>query len=102
VVAVPRYAVGYMVSPVTRRDTIRWEVGQTARMFIVSETDAARIKTVLQDGGEFDAMLELRRIFRGLSLDQAREGVRTIAEWKPREMPVKPQVRRRSCRSSAE
>lgn len=65
-------------------------------MFMVSEAQVARIKTVLAQSGEFGATLELRKMFRGLSVDQARESVRTIAEWKPREMPVKPKVRRRA------
>jgi hypothetical protein len=29
------------------------------------------------------AMLELRRLFPGIAVDQARDCVRTIASWKP-------------------
>jgi hypothetical protein len=68
-------------------------------MLIVSETDAAAIRAAYAQGGEFSAAVELRRLFPGIpDNDQARDCARTIAGWKPREMPSKSPrlVRRRS------
>ena len=50
-------------------------------MFMVSEADRQTIRDAFEHGGEFTAMLELRRLFRGISPDQARECVRTITGW---------------------
>ena len=53
-------------------------------MFVVSETDAAAIRTAFEQGGEFSAAVELRRRFPGiLDNEQARACARTIAGWKP-------------------
>jgi hypothetical protein len=61
------------------------------RMFIVSETDAAAIRAAFDQGGEFSAAVEPRRLFPGIpDNDQARDCVRTIAGWKPLRMPRKP------------
>ena len=53
-------------------------------MFVVTEADAAAIRAVFQQRGEFAAAVELRRRFPGITDNrQARECVRTIAGWKP-------------------
>jgi hypothetical protein len=53
-------------------------------MYVVSEADAAAIRTVFEQNGEFAAAIELRRRFPGITdNEQAREQVRTIAGWAP-------------------
>ena len=73
-------------------------------MFVVTEADAAAIRTAFEQGGEFPAAIELRRRFPGLAdNEQARAFARTIAGWQPRPeqppdppRPVQPPRRRRS------
>ncbi len=63
-------------------------VGHTFAMFCVSETEAAAIRTTFEQRGELSAVVELRRMFRGIDDTRwARELVRTIAGWKPLLMP---------------
>jgi hypothetical protein len=58
-------------------------------MFVVSEAEAAAIRTAFDQGGELSAAIELRRLFPGVSDNvQARACARTIAGWKP--LPVTP------------
>jgi hypothetical protein len=53
-------------------------------MFVVTEADAAAIRAVYEQRGEFAAAVELRRPFPGITDNaQARGCVRTIAGWKP-------------------
>jgi hypothetical protein len=53
-------------------------------MFVVTEADAAAIRAVYQQRGEFAAAVELRQRFPGIIDNaQARECARTIAGWKP-------------------
>jgi hypothetical protein len=53
-------------------------------MFVVSEAEATAIRTAFDQGGEFGAAVELRRLFPGVTdTAQARECARTIAAWKP-------------------
>jgi len=53
-------------------------------MFIVTEADAAAIRTVFEQRGEFAAAVELRRLFPGVPDNaQARECARAIAGWLP-------------------
>lgn len=53
-------------------------------MFLVNESDAAAIRTILDEQGELSAAIELRRLFPGITDNaKAREYVRTIAGWKP-------------------
>jgi hypothetical protein len=53
-------------------------------MFVVSETDAAAIRTTYEQEGELSAAIELRRLFPGIADNaKARECARTIAGWKP-------------------
>jgi hypothetical protein len=52
-------------------------------MFAVTEEQAAAIRTVFEQRGEFSAAVELRRMFPGIrDAAQARECVRIIAGWK--------------------
>ena len=51
-------------------------------MFTVSEAEAAAIRTAFEQGGEFSAAVELRRLFPGVADNaEARECARTIASW---------------------
>ena len=68
-------------------------------MFVVSDAEAAAIRAVYQQRGEFAAAVELRRLFPGVTDNaQARECARTIAGWKPlrpvKRMPKVPRLRR--------
>jgi len=57
-------------------------------MFAVTEAEAAAIRTAFDQGGEFAAALELRRLFPGVTDNaETRECARTIAAWKP--LPVR-------------
>jgi hypothetical protein len=61
-------------------------------MFVVTEADAAAIRVVYQQRGEFAAAIELRQRFPGIADNaQARECARTIAGWKP--LPLRPVTR---------
>jgi hypothetical protein len=58
-------------------------------MFAISEAQAAAIRAVFEQRGELSAVVELRRLFPGVTDNrQARECVRMIAGWKP---PMPPQ-----------
>ena len=53
-------------------------------MFVVTEEDAAAIRAVYEQRGEFAAAVELRRLFPGITDNaQARACAHTIAGWKP-------------------
>ena len=53
-------------------------------MFVVTESDAAAIRTAYEGGGELSAAVELRRLFPGIiDNENARRCVRTIAGWQP-------------------
>ena len=59
-------------------------------MFVVSEAEAAAIRTAFDQGGEFAAAVELRRLFPGVADNaQARACARTIAGWKPLPVPLR-------------
>jgi hypothetical protein len=61
-------------------------------MFVVSEAEAAAIRTAFEQRGELSAAVEVRRLFPGIAdTVQARECARIIAGWKP--LPARP-VRR--------
>ncbi len=65
------------------------------QMVVVSEAEAAVIRTAFERGGELSAAVELRRLFPGItSPTQARACARTIAGWKPLPTPLR-RVRRR-------
>jgi hypothetical protein len=64
-------------------------------MFMVSEADAAAIRAVFDEQGEFPAAIELRRRFPAVTNAQARECARVIAGWKPIVMPLRRDRRRR-------
>jgi hypothetical protein len=53
--------------------------------------EAAAIRAVFEQRGEFAAAVELRRRFPGIGDNaQARECARTIAGWKQRPLPQRP------------
>jgi hypothetical protein len=53
-------------------------------MFVVSEAEAAAIRTIFDQRGELSASVELRRLFPAITDNaQARECARIIASWKP-------------------
>jgi hypothetical protein len=60
------------------------QAAHAGAMFCVTEAEAAAIRTAFDEGGEFSAAVELRRIFPGI-LDnaKARYWARVIAGWKP-------------------
>ena len=61
-------------------------------MFVVSEADAAAIRAVFEQRGEFAAAVELRRLFPGVTDNaQAQECARTIAGWKLIRLPLRRQ-----------
>ena len=65
-------------------------------MFVVTEAEAAAIRAVFEQRGELSAIVELRRLFPGVTDNrQAREGGRMIAGWKPLR-PPRPRHRSRS------
>ena len=65
-------------------------------MFVVSEEEAAAIRAAFEQGGEFAAAVELRRLFPGITDNsRARECARTIAGWKPLRLPPRPPARLR-------
>jgi hypothetical protein len=67
-----------------------------AGMFVVSEAEAATIRTAFERGGELSAVVELRRLFPGITDNvQARECARTIAGWTPLPAPLRPDRRSR-------
>jgi hypothetical protein len=62
----------------------RYPLPHASVMFTVSEAEAAAIRTAFEQGGEFSAAVELRRLFPGVADNtEARECARTIAAWKP-------------------
>jgi hypothetical protein len=66
---------------------------------VITDADAAAIRAVYEQRGEFAAATELRRLFPGVTDNaQARECARTIAGWKPlrpvKRMPKPPRLRR--------
>jgi hypothetical protein len=65
---------------------------------VVSESEAAAIRTAFNEGGELSAAVELRRLFPGLANNEnTRLCARTIAGWQP--LPPLPLKRSRACRT---
>ncbi len=66
-------------------------------MFVVTEADAAAIRTVFHEEGELSAIIELRQRFPGITDHaQARACARTIAGWQPSPAALCPVVPLRS------
>src|SRR3954471_12859555 len=69
-------------------------------MFVVTETEAAAIRAAYEQGGEFSAAIELRRLFPGITDNaKARECARTIVGLTPLpasvpKVPQRPRKRR--------
>jgi hypothetical protein len=58
-------------------------------MFVVTEADAAAIRTVYEQDGELSAAIELRRRFPGIiDNEKARQCARSIAGWQPPPAPA--------------
>jgi hypothetical protein len=58
-------------------------------MFTVSEAEATAIRTAYEQGGEFSAAVELRRLFPGITDNEhARRCARSIVGWQP--LPIVP------------
>jgi len=65
-------------------------------MFVVSEAEAAAIRTAFEQHGELSAAIELRRLFPGITDNlQARDVARVIAAWKPLPPRSSKRLRRR-------
>ena len=65
-------------------------------MFSVSEAQAAIIRTAFEQRDELSAVVELRRLFPGVSnIAWARECVRTIAGWQ--QLVIRPSAVPRSA-----
>jgi len=59
-------------------------------MFVVSEEEAAAIRTAFDRDGEFAAAIEVRRLFPAIADNaHARRCARTIAGWRPRNLPLR-------------
>jgi hypothetical protein len=57
-------------------------------MFVVSEADAAAIRTAYEQEGELSAAIEVRRRFLGITDNEnARRCARSIAGWTPLPVP---------------
>ena len=64
-------------------------------MFAITEAEAAAIRAAFEQSGELSAVVELRRLFPGITDNtQARECARTIAGWRP--LPLRAVKRARS------
>ena len=64
-------------------------------MFVVTEAEAAAIRTAFEQRGELSAAVELRRLFPAVTdTAQARACARTIAGWKPLPVPLRSGKRR--------
>ncbi len=65
-------------------------------MFVVTEADAAAIRTVYEQDGELSAAIEVRRLFPGITDNEnARRCARSIAGWTPRPVtPLRPRKKR--------
>jgi hypothetical protein len=62
----------------------RRSVTMLPAMFVVTEADAAAIRTAYEQEGELSAAIEVRRLFPGIADNaEARACARTIAGWKP-------------------
>ena len=71
------------------RATIR--VSHHLTMFVVTEAQAATIRTAYEQRGEFYAAVELRQLLPGITHNaQARECVRMIASWRPLPKRLRP------------
>jgi hypothetical protein len=63
-------------------------------MFVVTEAEAAAIRTIFEKEGELSAAIEVRRLFPGITDNaKARTQARIIAGWMPLPLPVRPVTR---------
>jgi hypothetical protein len=67
----------------------RAPLSHAAPMFAVTEAEAAAIRAAFEQGGEFAAAVELRRLFPGVTDNaEARACARTIAAWRPLQLQL--------------
>jgi hypothetical protein len=72
-------------------------------MFVVSEAEAAGIRTIFEKEGELSAAIEVRRLFPGITDNaKAREHARIIAGWQPMVAPVPKRGRKGAGGSSTQ
>jgi hypothetical protein len=70
-------------------------------MFIVTEAEAAAIRSAFDHRGELSAAVEVRRLFPGITdTAKARECARTIASWRPLPPGPLPRAKRRPAEKS--
>jgi hypothetical protein len=68
-------------------------------MFVVNEAEAAAIRAIFHEKGEFSAAAELRRLFPSIrNIEQARDYARAIGGWRPLPKRLRP-VRLRPSKS---
>jgi hypothetical protein len=76
-----------LAMPVNREGRVlaaRARPAHAPMMFVVSEAEAAAIRTAYEQGGELSVAIELRRLFPGITDNaKARLHARTIAGWQP-------------------
>ena len=76
------------------RACLRPRLRHALPMFVISEAEAAAIRTAYEQRGEFSVAVELRQLFPGITDNaQARECVRTIAGWRPPPKEIMPPKR---------
>jgi hypothetical protein len=69
-------------------------------MYVISESDAAAIRTVFERDGELSAAIEVRRRFPGITgNEQARAQARVIAGWEPLPVTLHPVTQLRPIRN---
>lgn len=74
------------MSPLPAIAIIRADAARDARMFTVTEEEAAAIRNAYLEGGELVAVAELRRRFPSFNGNpRARDTVRAIAGWQAAE-----------------
>lgn len=73
-----------------------WQPSHMSLVFIITEDDAAAIRTAFERDGELSAAIELQRRFPGISDNaHARACVRSIAAWSAPPAPSRPVTRLR-------
>jgi hypothetical protein len=62
-------------------------------MVAISDEDIIAIQAAYHESGELSAAAEVRKRFRAIEGERAREWVRMICAWKPVEVQPKPATR---------
>ena len=93
-----RRAGGAAVFPGPVRLPVKAGAPMVPAMFVVTDAEAAAIRAIYEQSGEFSAAVELRRLFPSTDTAQARACARAIAGWKPLPVPLCPVPRGRARR----